>query len=190
MNTSLLLAYPEFMAQVFRLSSEKRTGTIFITSDDSHLVRMVLNEGKITYLVFDTKFRGYDAIPLIQAIKMGRLQFAEGVFETAQEVPLPSTEDIFQIFYENYTNEETTQATQTPPNLKDIIEHIKKALANYIGPIAMIVCDEHIERVGSLKTVGDIFIMLEAVAPEIEELKEQEIFKKQVKEDMASIGLT
>jgi hypothetical protein len=54
----------------------------------------------------------------------------------------------------------------------------------------MIVCDEHIVRVGSLKTVGDIFIMLEAVAPEIEELKEQEIFKKQVKDNMASIGLS
>lgn len=190
MSTSLLLAYPELMGEVFRLSSEKRTGTIFITSDDSHLVRIVLNEGKITYLVFDTKYRGYDAISLIQAIKKGRLQFAEGVFETAQEVPLPSTEDIFQTFYENYTDEETTQATQIPPNIKDIIEHVKRALANYIGPIAMIVCDEHIERVGSLKTVGDIFIMLEAIAPEIEELKEQDIFKKQVKENMASIGLT
>jgi len=180
-----MLTYPQLVAEIQRLSSEGQTGTIFIRSDDGHLVRIVLNEGKITYVVFDTKQRGYDAIPLIQKIRKGRLQFAEGVFETAQETPLPSTSDIIQMF----TEDEDSPSTQTPSNIKGIIQHIKKALASHIGPIAMIVCDEYIGEMGPLTTVADVFAMLGAIAPEIGNPEEEKTFKEQLKKDMVKIGL-
>lgn len=172
-----MLAYPQLVAEIQRLSSSGQTGTIFIRTDDGHLVRIVLNEGKITYVVFDTKQRGYDAIPLIQKIIKGQLQFADGIFETAQEVPLPNTSDIIQMF----TEDEDSPSTQTPSNVKGIIQHIKKALASYIGPIAMIVCDEYIEKTGSLKTVGDIFTMLDAIALEIDNPKDEKLLKNNSK---------
>ncbi len=60
-------------------------------------------------------------------------------------------------------------------------------LAIHIGPIAIIVCDEYIEKVGHLETVGDVFAMLEVIAPEIENLEEQEKFKEKIKNDVVKI---
>jgi hypothetical protein len=98
MKSTTSLAYPQLVAEIHRLSQKWQSGTIFISSDDSHLARIVLHEGRITYLTFDTKYRGSDAIPLIQTIKFGQLQFSECIFETAQEAPLPNTLEIFQKF--------------------------------------------------------------------------------------------
>ncbi len=183
MGTRLRLTYSKLIAEIRRLSLEKRTGTIFITSDDSHVVRMVLNEGQIICLVFDVKHRGYDAISFIKTIKSGKLEFAEGIFETTQEISLPSTEEIFQMLYED----DDISTTQVPSNIKEIIKYIKKGLAIHIGPIAIIVCDEYIEKVGHLETVGDVFAMLEVIAPEIENLEEQERFKEKIKNDVVKI---
>ncbi len=188
-STTSLLAYPELIAEIRRLSSEGESGTVFITSDDGHLVRFVLNEGSITSLVFDTKHRGYDAIPLIQAIKSGRLQFAEGVFETACELPLPDTENIFQIFGEKWSAHALAPAPSTSANLGEAVEYLKKALANHIGPFSAIVCEEYIEKVGSVKTIDDVFSMIEAVAPEIGNPAEEQAFKEQVKKEMIKEGL-
>ncbi len=182
MSAALLLAYSELIAEIRRLSSEKRTGTIFITSDDSHFVRIVLNDGEIICLVFDVKHRGYDAISFIQTIKSGKLQFVEGTFETTQEISL-STEEIFHKLYED----DDISTTQVPSHIEAIIKHIKKELAIYIGPIAIILCDEYIEKVGELETVGDVFAMLEVIAPEIADHEKQERFKEKIKNDVAKI---
>jgi hypothetical protein len=183
MGTTLRLAYSELITEIHRLSSEKRTGTIFITSDDSHFMRIVLNDGEIICLVFDVKHRGYDAISRIQTIKSGKLQFVEGTFKTTQEISLPSTEEIFHKLYED----DDISTTQVPSNIEAIIKYIKKRLAIHIGPIAIILCDEYIEKVGTLETVGDVFAMLEVIAPEIENVKEQEKFKEKVKNDVIKI---
>lgn len=193
-STTSLLPYSELMAEIHHLSSQGKTGTLFITTNDGHLVRIVLNDGRITYLVFDTQHRGYDAIPLINKIKFGRLQFAEGVFETAQEVPLPTTEDIFQLFQETEEdNPSITKATKTKvgsqisPNMIKAAEKIRKALANHIGPFAAIVCDEYLENINQTKgfqTLDDIMAMIDAVSLEIDDIEEEEAFKVKMKKEL------
>ncbi len=178
------LTYAELMAEIYRLSSDKCSGTVFITSHDGHLARIVLDEGRITHLVFDSKYRGYDVIPLIQAIKFARLQFVEGVFETAEEVPLPSTDKIFQTLGETHTKNGTS-----PPfsNVDMAIEQIKKGLATHIGPIATLVCEEYTEKVGPLNTKSDVFAMIDSVAQEIQKPDEEKAFKEQMKTEILKI---
>ena len=89
------LAYPELIIEMEQLSTQGQSGTIFITSHDGHLARIVLTEGKISHVVFDSKHRGYEAVSLIQTLTFARLQFVAGVFETSEEAPLPSTREIF-----------------------------------------------------------------------------------------------
>ncbi|HEC85288.1 MAG: hypothetical protein DRR19_13205 [Candidatus Parabeggiatoa sp. nov. 1] len=182
------LNYPELIAEVRRLLSEGHAGTVFITSTDGHLVRMVLNEKRITSLTYDTKQRGYDAILLIQTIKSGRLKFAEGIFETAQEVPLPNTEDIFQMFGEKKPAP-AKKVPQASANLSNAVEHLKTALAAHIGPFAVIVCEEYVQKVGPIKTIDDVFAMIEVVAPEIGNPKKEKAFKVQIKKEMIQKGL-
>ncbi len=192
-STTSLLPYSELMAEIHHLSSEGQTGTLFITSNDGHLVRIVLNDGSITYLVFDTQHRGYDAIPLINAIKFGRLQFAEGVFETAQEVPLPSTDEILKLFKETGTGNlaaPTKVASQVSSNMIKAAEQIQNALANYIGPFAAIVCDEYLDNINTgLQTVDEVMAMIEAISLEIDDPAEEEAFKVQIKKELSRKGL-
>ena len=194
-STTSLLPYSELMAEIHRLSSEGQTGTLFITSDEGHLVRIVLNEGRITYLVFDTRHRGYDAIPLINTIKFGRLQFAEGVFETAQEVPLPSTDEILKLFKETGTGHldiaaPKKVASQVSSNMIKAAEQIQNALANYIGPFAAIVCDEYLDNINTgLQTVDEVMAMIEAISLEIDDPAEEEAFKVQIKKELSRKGL-
>jgi hypothetical protein len=196
-STTSLLPYSELMTEIQYLSSEKKTGTLFITSDEGHLVRIVLNEGRITYLVFDTLHRGYDAVPLIKTINSGRLQFAEGVFETAQEVPLPNTEEILQLFQETKsthidTGIQKTNLSKIPPNLMKAAEQIKKGLANYIGPFAAIVCDEYLDNMKNttgFQTVDDVMTMIEVVSLEIDDPTEEEAFHIQIKKALNREGL-
>ncbi|MEN8218718.1 MAG: hypothetical protein ABFS56_20570 [Pseudomonadota bacterium] len=175
-STTALLAHSELIAEVRRLSYDERTGTIFITSDDNHLARIVLNKGRITYFSFDTQYHGYNAIPFIQTIKFGRLQFSDGIFEAAQEVSLPSTSEIFQKFSQGLTAN-----VQTSSNFSGAFEHIKKALASYIGPFAIIVCENYLKKFDSLKTRAEVNAMIDIVAPEIDKEDERQKFKEELK---------
>lgn len=185
-----LLTYPELLMEIRRLCNEKQTGTLFITSEDSHLARIVLNEGHINFLVFDTKYRGYDAIYLISRIKSGRLQFVEGVFETTQEVPLPTTDHIFHLFGEEESiSTETSPLPPIPPQLREAVDHVKKALATYIGPFANIICEEYLEENKNIRTLDDISAMIEIVASEIGDSQTEQVFKTEVKQEIVQKGL-
>jgi hypothetical protein len=145
----------------------------------------VLDEGRITFLAFDTNYRGYDAIPLINMIKFGQLHFSEGIFETAQEAPLPNTLEIFQMF-SNQTLLDTAKPLSSL-NLREAVEHLKNALAAYIGPIALIVCEEYIDKVGSINTMDDIVTMIDVLASEIENPDEREAFKARIQTEIETL---
>ncbi len=182
-NTTSLLAYPKLLEEIYRLISQKETGTIFITSNDGHLIRIVLNNGHITSLIYDTKHRGFDAIPLIQKLTFGRLQFAEGIFETDQEVPLPDTENLLSLLRgEEVTDVKTGISLPTSSHFDNRIEYIKKKLATYIGPFAVIVCDEYLEKAGPINTIDNLMQMIDQIAKEIDNLNEEQVFKKECKQ--------
>lgn len=199
MEKTSVLNYPELLSEVRRLSHEKQTGTIFITSDDGHLVRFVLNEGRITYIVYDTSHRCYDALPLIHNIKAGRLQFAEGIFEAAHEVPLPGTEELLQTLasdeeisrltqHHSQTKpmaEKATSEVQKPKDTnryKHAIAKIEKDLTVYIGPFANIVCEEYLESHQVPTSLDELLCMLNEVATEIGEASEEQVFKAKLRE--------
>ncbi len=186
-HTTSLLAYPELIAEIHRLSSEKQSGTIFLTSHDGHLARIVLDEGRISSLVFDSKQRGYDAIALIQTIKFARIQFIDGVFETAQEVPLPNTEVLFQSLGHALEYAETAVSSSVS-NFNDVLEHIKKTLATHIGPFAIIVCEEYLEEVGSIKTKDELVAMINTVALEIDNNDDRQAFKVKINNELVEQG--
>ncbi len=184
------LSYPELIAEIQHLSKQKKTGTIFITSQDGHLARLVLNQGQIIYLIFNTKHRGYDAIARIQTITAGRLQFAEGIFESAEEVPLPNTAEIFQLFEEQWLfKTEMPSQISSDNHLIEIIDHIKSTLAHYIGPFSTIICEEYLHQTGLPESVGEIIVMIETVATEIDNPTEEQAFKTAIKQEMVKKGL-
>lgn len=212
----LLHSYRDLIAELRRLCKEKRTGTVFLASEDGHIVRFVLSKGDIIHLVFDTKHSCYDAIPLIHQIKHGRLQFAEGIVEATQEGTLPNTEELLhtlELFYEldeeeilAQKKEEISaqkkvakpQVTKTPvvssspfttSRLGEAVPRLKKALAIYLGPFATIVCDDYLKKVGTPKTPEEVLAMIDVVASEIDNPGAEKEFKIKTKEEMFQSGV-
>ena len=183
------LTYPELISEIRRLSSEKQNGTIFITSTDGHIARIVLDQGTITYLIFDSNYIGSEAIPYIQTIKLARLQFVGGTFENSQAGTLPSTEEIFtQFLVKKVTptaKKDTAKKDSKLPNSTDfnkVIEYIQITLANYIGPIAQVICDDYLKQIKPNNTKNDLTVMIETLALEINQPDEQEKFKNKIQE--------
>jgi hypothetical protein len=187
-STTSLLAYPQLIAEIHRLSQEGQSGTIFITSNDGHLARIVLNKGDITSLIFDSKYRGHDAIPLLLTINSARIQFADGIFDRDQKIPLPSTKEIFHQLDENLHHREREKPLSTP-KFSEVVEYIRKALATHIGPVALIVCEEYLQNVGLIKSLDDAFAMIDALAPEIKHPEEEQAFKAKLKMEIVEKGL-
>ena len=193
--SKILLNYLELMTEVRRLSSQKRTGTIFITSEDGHLVRFVLKSGRIIHLGFDTEYLGYDAIPLIPTIRLGRLKFAEGILEMSQKdnaTALPNTDELLhtlETFYRTQKDTDLFKINITQISFVEAVNHLRKSLANKIGPFANFICDEYIESKGFPKSVSEMVTMIETVAKEIGDPKQEEAFKVQIKQEMLQSGM-
>ncbi len=186
-----LLKYQELIAEIHRLFAEKQTGTIFITTSDNHLVRMVLNKGEIVHLVYDTNYRSYDAIPLLKKIQAGRLQFARGIFEAAAEISLPPTQELLYVL--KGKGEEKDLLTYSPKKVdspfEEVIIQIKRALSNHIGPIAALICDEYIEKAGGINNRNAIDSLIDDVAKEIGEPNTERLFKIQLKDEIVKKNL-
>lgn len=183
-----LLAYADLIAEIEKLSSKKVTGTVFITTDDDHLMRLVLDEGRISSVFLDNKISGYDAISFLESIKFGKIHFTKNIFETAQEVPLPNTDDIFQMLRKQKPFVFSSSKGELEPSsvkITDALERVKNTLAEEIGPFAAIVCDEYIKQINVVKTIDDILIMIDAVAVEIDDPKTAQAFKDKLKAEFS-----
>jgi hypothetical protein len=178
-----LLNYQELIAEVHRLFINKQTGTVFITTSDNHLVRLVLNQGEIVHLVYDTNHRSYDAIPLIRQIQAGRLQFAKGIFEAADEIPLPPTKELLYVLKgEDNNNLVTSPPKKTDSQFDEAISEIKRTLSSHIGPIAGLICEEYIETAGGIQNLNAVDTMIDNVAKEIGDPDAERLFKMKLKD--------
>ena len=186
-----LLKYQELIAEVHRLFTDKQTGTIFITTSDNHLVRLVLNKGEIVHLVYDTNHRSYDAIPLIRQIQAGRLQFAKGIFEAADEIPLPPTEELLYVLKgeANHLVTSSASAKKVSSPFEELISEIKRTLSNHIGPVAGLICEEYIETTGGIQNLNAIDTMIDNVAREIGDPDVERLFKIKLKDKIIKNNL-
>lgn len=186
-----LLNYQELIAEIHRLFAEKQTGTIFITTSDNHLVRLVLNKGEIVHLVYDTTHRSYDAIPLLKKIQAGRLQFARGIFEAADEIPLPPTKELLYVLRGKGEEKDlfTYSSKKVDSPFEEVIIQIKRALSNHIGPIAALICDEYIEKAGGIGNLNAIDALIDDVAKEIGESDTERLFKIQLRDELVKRNL-
>ncbi len=185
-----LFSYQQLMQELKKLCADKRTGTMFITTDDNHSARFALQKGRIVACAYTLK-KGYDALPLIQQIKSGAFAFADGVFSGMDELPLPETEVMFEVLggsadggnraaggARQAGNETGSGASFIDMNAA--IKDIELELAVYVGPIADIICEEHFEEAGEISDVSDVVRLVETIASEIDDPAKEDLFKQRV----------
>lgn len=143
------------------MCQDQRTGTYFITTDDYLMAQISLERGEIVFLFYQNK-HGADALPLLAQINAGRAQFAEGPISTFRTA-LPPTPDILS--YLGINIKEHAAGAYMDAAMSGLSEHVKRVikevLAQFIGPMAAVVCDN------LPATVRDLDSALDAVSREL-----------------------
>jgi hypothetical protein len=174
------MSYRQLMTELGALCAAKRTGTMFIATTDNHSARIGLRQGDIVSLVFRTQ-RGLEALDHIRKITAGRFSFSDAVLDKAAHADLPYTADLLALL----VGEESLLPPPAPaepvdnPQLAGAQAVIESELTEFVGPIAPLLCREHIARAAAAGPPWDWRELVEAVAREIGDRAKEDRFKQQ-----------
>jgi hypothetical protein len=188
------MSYRQLMTELGALCAARRTGTMFIATTDNHSARIGLRQGDIVSLVFRTQ-RGLEALDHIRKITAGRFSFSDAVVDKGTYADLPHTADLLALLL----GEESplpspasapplAAALRAPaaaapppahPQLARAQAVIESELTEFVGPIAPLLCREHIARAAAAGPPWDWRELVEAVAREIGDRAKEERFKQQ-----------
>ena len=178
----VLLPHDQLIDELQTLCAAKRSGTMFIITAENHVAQFVLRDGVIVGLTYRL-LRGPAALPLLRTFPAGRYRFqTETVDHTDQE--LPATADLLTLLIPEPASavgppqaEPATDTRQVPEAVRLLIE---RELAEVVGPIAGLICQEHFAHAGHLDWPNDLVRVLEAIAIEIGDPAKAAGFKHEV----------
>ena len=189
------MSYRHLMTELGALCAAKRTGTMFVATTDNHSARIGLRQGDIVSLVFRNQ-RGLEALDHIRKITAGRFSFSDAVVDKAPHADLPHTSDLLALL----VGEESplpppasappaaaaprpaAPASAQPldnPQLARAQAVIESELTEFVGPIAPLLCREHMARTAAAGPPWDWRELVEAVAREIGDRAKEDRFKQQ-----------
>ncbi len=138
-----------------KLCLEKRTGTLSVITAHNWMAQFGLNEGKIVFLSVQNKqgLEGLEILEMLrrQEIKVSTSRFAEGRIAASRST-LPPTDHILGLIVGNSAPEVDSNSARMTDQAKAIVE---QELMEFIGPMAMIVCEEVWNAANSLDTALD-----------------------------------
>lgn len=142
------LGYRDLIGEVRRLSAEGRTGTVFITTSDNHSVRFVLRGGTISAVGFGLQ-TGLAAVTSITRITGGRLSFSDELLQHESQAELPPTAELLTLLSGAAADAGDGGGAGTGPmatSLNRSSAILEAELVEYLGPMARVVCNEHLTR--------------------------------------------
>ena len=141
--------FANLVAKLQRFSQEQRTGVAFLRPGGGKIISIGFVEGEIVSISLQGK-NVEDGLPLLQGIREGRLDFIDNLPSTTK-TPLPSTKALLAQLSErseaggfSSSSVRTPQAPSTPGSLRldgTGKTQLNEILAEYIGPMAGMVCD-------------------------------------------------
>jgi hypothetical protein len=172
------IPFPAIVSELRKLCSARATGTMFIATMANSSAQIILDKGEIVFVYFFNK-RGEEALELMATIHAGRYRFQEGA--VTRRTPLPSTDAILQsllsgqkIVGQKIVNKVGEQRPAGPGLSQEQKDVLETCLAGYIGPMAGILCEDHLGNATDLKTAVD------ALVAEIPSAEQAEKFRAMV----------
>lgn len=190
------MPYGQLLTELGALCSAKRTGTMFIATTDNQSARIGLRQGEIVSLVFRTR-RGLEALDHIRKITAGRFSFSDAVVDRVSSTDLPYTADLLALL--SGDDSPPPQAAPAAPaaeaprptaprpaslvpvagsQLAKAQAVIEAELTEIVGPIAPLLCREHIARAVAAGPPWDFPALVEAVSREIGDRVKEDRFKQ------------
>lgn len=158
--------YAELIAALQSLCRENNSGTMYIATPDNQFARIVLKDGAITSLSFRTK-HGAEALPLIRGIPAGRFKFSPGQVTVDAEHSLPPDYDAIAFLAADVGATTAAKTGLSRAALAQAPKIIEGALAEFLGPIASVVCEEYLLKHGTPQTSEALHDCLNALMREI-----------------------
>ncbi len=177
--TQKYIPFSEIVVQLKKICDSKATGTMFVVTQKNKSAQVMIEKGKIVFIYFFNK-RGQAAIDLMKTIAAGTYRFQEGTVNY-RPMDLPDTRVILQtlagVENDGYPELETgsgsvEETSVLSPAQRSVLE---ECLADYIGPMAGIICEDY------LGTVPDVATAVDLLAAEIPSAAQGEQFKEQVR---------
>ncbi len=147
----------EIALEIGRLSDQKTSGTVFIATRDNHIAQIMLDRGDIVFIFFAGK-RGQDALNLLTKIHEGRFRFQEGGV-VSRGMPLPPAREILLALSSGPGLAPSSAEAAPAPEGKGLSAAqktlLESCLADCIGPMAAIICEDHFSSAGSFQAAVD-----------------------------------
>lgn len=92
-----MMDYATLVREIEKLVNDGATGTMFVTTNEQHSMRIGIRAGQIVSVVYRT-VRGLNAIPLVRSVRSGTPRFEPNFVIESQQGPetLPSTADLLR----------------------------------------------------------------------------------------------
>jgi hypothetical protein len=151
--------------------AEKQTSTLYVHTDDNHLIAVGMEHGEIVSLTCGAK-RGKRAIPLIQKMHSGTYRFDENVMpDRHATTELPTGNELLASLAGDVVEEDK------PCDPDQLQATLCKVLQDHMGPMAAVVCKETIEAAGGLDSLDKIKRVIDDLAREIDDPGEANQFQ-------------
>lgn len=142
-----------------RLLQERLSGTLFISGENRRIAQIGLLDGNIVALSCLNK-RGLEALSLIRQINPSWSQFIKGT-SIAPDSILPSTADILNSLDSGVASASSGSPGTTKNLMPEIIsqkthEILIETLAEFMGPVAPMICNKVLQQVRSLNSAIDL----------------------------------
>jgi hypothetical protein len=194
------ISYGQLLAELGALCSAKRTGTLFIATTDNQSARIGLSQGEIVSLVFRTQ-RGLEALDHIRKITAGRFSFSDVVVDRVSSADLPDTSDLLEMLSGDDSPPPPAApaapyaavprsvgpaparaiAAAAAPPIAQLVKAqavLEAELTEFVGPIAPLICREHVARAAAAGPPWDLPALVEAVSHEIGDRAKEDRFKQ------------
>lgn len=171
--------YAELMRALKSLCREASSGTMFIATPDNQFARIALRDGDVVSLSFRTK-HGAEALPLIRGIRAGRFKFSAGQVTVDAHAKMPGNgADVLQLLL----GDQAHGASARPVPADKLVQMpriAERVLAEFLGPIAGVVCEEHLGKLGAPRDAASAADFVEALAREVSDPAHARRFREQV----------
>ncbi|WP_163338424.1 DUF4388 domain-containing protein [Desulfopila sp. IMCC35008] len=194
MSEETYIPFRDLVNELEQLCSAQKTGVFFIATKANRSAQLMMEDGKIVFIYFFNK-RGRDGLKLMTQIKAGRFRFQEGPIN-AKPMDLPPTPEIIDFLRSaaSGTEAEGIADTVEAPSLKktdeptassagagltpDQKDKLEDLLAVYIGPMAAIICEDHLD------TAPDLNTAIEALASEVPSADQAASFRNEAQKKL------
>jgi len=170
-------------SELQRIIDNKLTGIVFVASGDNRSAQISFLDGVMVFALCQGQ-KGLKAIELIAQMVQVRFRFQKGPIP-ASRIEMPSMDEVLAYFNnekrdtfseallaEKFTKKQSSALSSEVQSLsKEEKQIIREVLTECIGPMALILCEDHLDEVKTLEEAIEILVS-EIPAQQVARFKE------------------